>query len=245
MKDFLYYITAGGFILLSFVCLFLIWRALKKVLQKTDFSPAKKKWILRGTLFLFIGDIALMSFLSLIGFTADFTSLPPRPPMLAIFIFIVFIYLTFTTSVGKILIKTPPEWILYLQSFRVLVEVLLWMLFIQNLLPIQMTFEGRNWDILTGILGPIVGYFCFVRKTWSPKIAFWYNLLGLVLLFNILTIAVLSMPTPIRQFMNEPSNTIVGYFPFIFLPNILVPIAFIMHLFSLRQLSLMENKQAQ
>ena len=49
-------------------------------------------------------------------------------------------------------------------------------------------------------------------------------------------IAVLSMPTSIRYFMNEPSNTLVGQFPFILLPGILVPIAYTMHIFSLRGL---------
>jgi hypothetical protein len=47
---------------------------------------------------------------------------------------------------------------------------------------------------------------------------------------------VLSMPTSLRYFMNEPSNTIVAQFPFILLPGVLVPIAYTMHIFSLRQL---------
>jgi hypothetical protein len=36
--------------------------------------------------------------------------------------------------------------------------------------------------------------------------------------------------------MNEPANTLVGQFPFILLPGILVPIAYGLHIFSLRQL---------
>jgi len=49
-------------------------------------------------------------------------------------------------------------------------------------------------------------------------------------------IAVLSMPTPIRYFMNEPANTLVAEFPFILLPAVLVPMAYTMNIFSLRQL---------
>jgi len=58
----------------------------------------------------------------------------------------------------------------------------------------------------------------------------------MLLLLNILVIAVLSMPTPFRYFQNEPSNTLVAQFPFILLPGILVPIAYTLHIFSLRQL---------
>jgi hypothetical protein len=57
-----------------------------------------------------------------------------------------------------------------------------------------------------------------------------------LLLMNIVTIAVLSMPTPFRQFMNEPANEIVATFPFVYLPGVLVVLAFAFHAFSLRQL---------
>jgi len=69
-----------------------------------------------------------------------------------------------------------------------------------------------------------------------------FNIVGILLLLNILVIAVLSMPTSIRFFMNEPSNTLVGQFPFILLPGVLVPIAYTMHIFSLRQLFAKQNK---
>jgi hypothetical protein len=51
-------------------------------------------------------------------------------------------------------------------------------------------------------------------------------------------IAILSMPTSFRYFMNEPANTIVAQFPFIYLPGVLVVLAFAFHVFSLRQLVL-------
>jgi hypothetical protein len=65
----------------------------------------------------------------------------------------------------------------------------------------------------------------------------------MLLLLNILVIAVLSMPTPFRYFQNEPANTLVAKFPFVLLPGILVPIAYTMHIFSLRQLLARERIQ--
>jgi hypothetical protein len=56
------------------------------------------------------------------------------------------------------------------------------------------------------------------------------------LLFNIVIISILSTPTPFRFFMNEPANTIVAAWPFIWLPGFVVPMAFLLHVFSLKQL---------
>ena len=41
-------------------------------------------------------------------------------------------------------------------------------------------------------------------------------------LLNIGFIAMTSMPTPLRLFMSEPDNRWVAYFPYIYLPGILV-----------------------
>jgi hypothetical protein len=122
------------------------------------------------------------------------------------------------------------------------VEVLLWMLFLQNLVPVQMTFEGRNLDILAGIFGPIVGYFCLHKKSLSKSVAVIYNIVSLALLINIVATAILSTPYPFRVFMNEPANIIVAYFPFVLLPSFLVPLAYFIHLISLRQLLVVKKK---
>lgn len=119
-----------------------------------------------------------------------------------------------------------------LQVFRVFVEIILWLLFIQNLIPVQMTFEGFNWDVLTGITSLLAARYLLNSK--GGLIA--WNIFGLLLLVNIVTIAILSMPTPLRVFDNEPANRIVTIFPFIYLPTLLVPMAYILHFLSLRKL---------
>jgi len=109
------------------------------------------------------------------------------------------------------------------------------------LLPVQMTFEGRNFDIIAGLLGLLAGWLMINKKNAWKSIAITYNIVGLGLLVNILLIAVLSMPTPIRYFMNEPSNMIVADFPFIYLPAVLVVIALAFHIFSLRQVAVLKT----
>ncbi|HKQ78896.1 MAG TPA: hypothetical protein VJ810_34675 [Blastocatellia bacterium] len=60
--------------------------------------------------------------------------------------------------------------------------------------------------------------------------------MGLALLINIVTIAILSAPTPLRKFFNEPANTFVTYFPFVWLPAFLVQAAWFGHLLVFRRL---------
>jgi hypothetical protein len=82
--------------------------------------------------------------------------------------------------------------------------VLIWFAFLANKLPIQMSLEGRNFDVLTGILALPIGYLLIRKKTYSPKIIIVFNVVGLLLLLNILIIAVLSMPTSFQYFANHP-----------------------------------------
>lgn len=100
-----------------------------------------------------------------------------------------------------------------------------------------MSFEGRNFDILTGITAPIMAYLAS-RNTVPKLVLIVWNIVCLGLLINIVTIAIFSMPISFRHFMNEPSNTIVTQFPFSWLPTFLVPLAYMLHFLSLRQLVL-------
>lgn len=235
MAPSLYLTTAAGFIGLSVGCLPLIFYGLLHGLRATGFSQSRQNRIFYGTLMATFLWILTVSILAGQGFFADFTGMPPR--MVVVFIpFLVLLGLTITRTLTTILRHVPLAWLHYLQAFRVPVEVLLWMLFIQDLIPVQMTFEGRNFDILAGLTGPLIGYFCFARRSWPQWVAVLWNFASLALLFNIVVISALSAPVPFRVFLNEPANTIVAHFPFILLPMVLVPVAYSMHFFSLRKL---------
>ena len=172
------------------------------------------------------------------GLLDNFSAMPPKflliviPPMLIIFLLIR------SPQFHDLFDNMGSFWFVYAQSFRVLMEFILWLLYRNHIIPVQMTFEGMNFDILVGITAPFVAYYCFIKKTWSPKIALVWNIVGLLLLVNIVTVAILSTPYPFRCFMNEPVNTIVFHFPFVWLPAFVVPFALLLHLVSLRKLVL-------
>lgn len=221
---------------LSLTCLALVLAEVRKTLRKTPYDQPKQRIMFAIILVSVILWVALLAGLSLNGFFAHFDSLPPRP-VFAILTPLPFVIFFAFSRPGTLMIRqVSPEKLVMMQGFRIVVEILILVAFLRGLFPKQMTFEGENLDIITGVLALPVGYYCFVRKSWPPSVAIAYNFIGLLLLLNILIIAVLSMPGPWRFFMNEPANSIVAHFPFIYLPGLLVPLAYSMHIFSLRQL---------
>jgi hypothetical protein len=217
----------------------IIFRGLKIALEKTGWK-SKRKIFLRSIIIV-LAWIIFLSILSINNFFSNFSKLPPRLLLPIVFPLPFVLIIAFSKKGTELLQSLPQHWPVFFQSFRIFVEILLWLAFLKNLMPVQMTFEGRNFDLLTGIFALPIGYVLMQRKSYSTKLAIAYNILGLALLLNVLVIAMLSMPTPMRYFMNDPANTLVAEFPFIFLPGILVPMAYSMHIFSLRKL-LFEKK---
>jgi hypothetical protein len=208
---------------------------LRKVLARTGWDGPRQNAIFRNILVAVLAWVALLTVLALSGFFADFSRLPPRIGLAILVPLPVVLFIAWSRAGTELLRHTPPQWLVYLQTFRILVECLLWLSFLRGLIPVQMSFEGRNFDILSGLFAIPVGYYCLVKKSWPRWIVLVYNIAGLALLLNILIISVLSMPTPLRYFHNEPASTLMGHFPFIFLPGLLVPLAYSLHIFSLRQ----------
>jgi hypothetical protein len=197
--------------------------------------------IFRRTAVLLIAWLLLLGILSIRGFFTNFSQLPPRLSF-ALLVPLPLVLLFIRSQAGKQLLHhIQPQWLIYLQSFRILVEIALWLLVRNGALPVQMSFEGLNFDVLTGLLAFPVGYYCFVKKNWPPVAAMLYNIAGLVLLINIVTISTLSMPTPLRVFHNQPDSSLLTKFPFIYLPGLLVPLAYTLHILSLRQLGMVRR----
>lgn len=230
-----YIFTQAGFIATTLIFYGLLLARLRKSLTSTNFTESKKKKIFNGTLIGLMGWCIITSILSLSGVLSDFSTFPPKMTIVLIIPLVTIIWLARTKEVKEILIHTPPESIIWIQSFRIVVEILLWRLYVDNLAPIQMTFEGSNFDISSGLTALVVAYLVANKKISSPLVIAW-NLACIALLANIVVIAILSMPTPFRVFMNEPANTIVSKFPIVWLPALLVPLAYGLNFLSIRQI---------
>lgn len=140
---------------------------------------------------------------------------------------------------GQILIDATPLWSWpALQSFRLPMEWLLHSLYENGVIGVQMTYEGRNFDILVGASAPLMALALWRtgHLTWVRRLALGWNLLGMLLLANILVVGVLSVPFPFQVFTDGPPNRMVTEFPFVWLPFLLIPLALFAHIASWRQL---------
>ena len=183
-----------------------------------------------------VGWLALTGMLAERGFFDDFQSLPPRfLPLLGLPL-LTLLALTFSRRVAPLLGALPPAWPVAAQAFRIPVEIVLWRLAVAGVIPELLSFHGRNVDILVGLTAPVVAYACFVRRAWPARVAAWWNWAGIVILLNVVVHAQLSAPTPWRIFETDPSTTFIADWPYIWLPDFLVPLAWLLHAVSLRQL---------
>ena len=234
MQTSLYLLAQSGFLVLSFVYIGLLIREINRGIAATSWEPARKKRSLRMIIFSIALWAAFVSVWSLSGQMADFTIFPFNLVPVLLIPMVVCLIVISRRSTGEVIGNIPAHRLIRLQSFRFFVEILLWLLFVDELLPVQMTFEGRNLDIIAGFTAPFVAFFAFRGRISRTGLIIW-NVICLGLLFNIVIIAILSTPTPWRVFLNEPANYIVTYFPVSWLPGLLVPLAYYLHFLSLKQ----------
>lgn len=180
--------------------------------------------------------LVIQAVIALTDFYTVTDTIPPRflllvmPPIL-------FIILLFATNKGRIFIDSLDiKALTLLHIVRVPVEIVLFRLFIYIMIPELMTFEGRNFDVISGISAPLIYYFGFVQKQLSNKIIIIWNVLCLMLLFNIVINAVFSAPFPFQKFAFDQPNIAILYFPFNWLPSCVVPIVLFSHIVVIRQL---------
>lgn len=170
------------------------------------------------------------------GFYQTVDSVPPRIFLFGVLPSILFIALYFVLF-RDFIERIPLRLLTLLHVVRVPVELVLYWLFLAGQVPEVMTFAGWNFDILSGVLA-IVVYFAAFRGGAVRKGFLWaFNLVGLALLVNIVSIAVMSIPSPMQQLAFDQPNRAVIYFPYVWLPAIIVPAVLFAHLASLWKLA--------
>lgn len=227
--------------LLTLACVVTVIVGLKKALKFTSWPISVQSSLFSKSIVAIALWVILIGILSGLGFFRVTDAIPPRPVIILLFSLVAATATARSKSFSELFTVTPLHWLVYIQSFRIFVELILWQGYLRGLIPVQMTFEGLNFDIFSGLLALPAGWLMSRNPASAKIVGIVYNVIGILLLANILTIAVLSMPTSFRYFMNEPSNVIVGEFPFIYIPGVFVVLAIFMHVFSLRQLALLKK----
>ena len=169
------------------------------------------------------------------GILSDFESRPPRLMIMLLTETALFAFVTGTRTARRLLEATPLSWPIALHTIRIPIELALFALFAAGKIPVQMTFEGRNFDVLVGLTAPIAA-FALARGKIGQRGALVWNLFAFGLLLNILGIAITTFPGPLHLEWSGVSNVILATPPFAWLPTFLVPVAFFGHVLSFRQL---------
>jgi len=174
------------------------------------------------------------------GFYYDL-SLPPRIPLfmiLPLFLFTgIFLYRNRNNSIlNAIPIYLPIAY----QSFRAFIELLFYFTFLRGILPVQVTFEGANYDVLLGISAIFMGLYAY-RANASKKVLIAWNIIGIgVVAFAAFTF-ITSFYFP-SIWVNTAVSEEFNQFPYLLLPTFFMPSAIFMHILSIIQLRNMSGK---
>ncbi|MFT7589623.1 MAG: hypothetical protein ACI959_001843 [Limisphaerales bacterium] len=180
--------------------------------------------------------LIVQGIIALTGFYTNTASIPPPFLLLLIPPFALIAFL-FNSKKGLAFIdRTDKKTLTWLHTVRIPVEIMLFLLFTEKMIPELMTFEGRNFDILAGLTAPVIAWFGYHKFKLSKILMIGWNIICIGLLLNIVIHALLSAPFPFQKMAFDQPNIALFYFPFIYLPGFIVPVVFFSHFASLRAL---------
>ncbi len=191
-------------------------------------ARAAKSWQL--TLFI-LAWMLIAAALALSGKLNHFNATPPPIGLLVVSGLIATIAVGTSRLVAR-LVELPFAVLIAAQAVRILVEILIHASSTIGLAPRQMTWDGYNFDVVTGITALVFAPFAGIAPSWF---IFSWNCLGLALLLWVTGIAAVSFPTAFQ--LLRPDNIWVASFPYVWLPSILVTAALLGHIIVFRKLA--------
>jgi hypothetical protein len=168
------------------------------------------------------------------GVLLDFAATPPPFAVLVLAILLLATGIAFSGYGGRLAAGVPLWMLVGVQAFRLPLELAMHALYERGIMPVQMSYSGLNFDIVTGLTAIAVA--AAVRAgVGGPRLVAAWNVLGLALLVNIVTVAILSTPR-FRYFGPDALNVFVMSPPFVWLPAVMVLAALAGHLLIFRAL---------
>lgn len=169
--------------------------------------------------------------------------LPPRFVLFLIapaFIFTgVFIYKNRNNDWIK---NIPPHWLTFYQTFRIVLEVLLFLAVGEGVLHPIVTLEGYNFDIYYACTAPMIGIITIKRTPLAFKIAKAWNYFGLAVIASIIFVFFSATFAPSFWGSEVPLMPLkFATYPYMLVAGFLMPSAVFMHILSIVNLN--KNKQ--
>lgn len=168
------------------------------------------------------------------GTFTNWNATPPPFALLVVAIIALGVTIAFS-PVGARLAHLPLWMLVAVQAFRLPLEIAMHALVSRGIMPEQMSYTGRNFDVLTGASAIVVAALVAAGVGGRKLVTAW-NAGGLLLLVNIVVVAILSTPK-FAAFGPDRVNVFVFYPPFVWLPAVLVLAALAGHLIIFRALA--------
>ncbi len=204
---------------------------------KSKIESLAKRSAAKEVILPFAFWIAYVAILGYTGILKD-VNLPPKFPIFLVLpLVLLFVYFYSKYKDDALIQAIPMRWTAYLQSFRIVVEVLILLTFYQGILPIEATFEGYNFDILLGVSALVVGFFITKEPRKYFKFLRAWNTLGILMVVFVAFIVASSLYKP--DIWGHAYPTVSMRFlemPYLLLPGFLAPLAIFTHVISFIQL---------
>ena len=185
-----------------------------------------------------VGLAAWVAYAGALGYAGVIANTALRPPGLLYLLVPIALFVMFMarSRAGQTVALSIPLWLMAsAESLRLVVELFLHELWLDGQIPKMMTFQGDNFDILIGMSAPIVAWLLATRGL-SDRLALAWNAIGIAMLANVVLRGALTTPGPLHLLSTEVPNAAIGTFPFTFIPGLMVPLALVLHVLSIRAL---------
>ena len=226
-------ITAG-LALLTVFCVAVLAAGLNWTLPRTAIAASRQHLIGFGVPAAIGTWLGLTAMLAHYGVLSEWKAFPPTLPALPLFAFTCGMVVQRRPWFREVLAVIPPVWVVAFQTFRIGVEFAFWGIYAVGAAPRQVTFEGRNFDVLVGLTAPLVAL-AMARFNMGSRAIIAWNLFGLAVLANTIFTVITSVPGP--QHLDWPGEpfTALAQWPIVWIPAFLAPLAIFLHVSSIRQ----------
>jgi hypothetical protein len=133
--------------------------------------------------------------------------------------------------------KIPERWIVYFQSFRIIVEILFLLALKEEVFNYHVTLEGYNFDMLFAVTAPIIAYMVYTKNLLPRRVVLLWNYIGLTVLASVIFLFVTSIYRPQLYGSEIPLLPLISFsYPYVVIAGFLMPTAVFLHVFSIFQL---------
>ena len=222
-----------GYITLTLVTIIFLLIIGFKAIYSTSTNPKKDKIIL-------IFGLAIWHLFILFLSSTNVLKSYEFPPRFAIaFIIPSFIFTGFFlyhSRNKKWIHEIPQHWIVYFQSFRIVVETLFVFSVAQGIFNYHVTIEGYNFDMIFAFTAPIVAYAVYSKQWFSKKIVLIWNYVGLGVLASVIFLFMTAVYKPEIYGSDIPLIPLEAFtYPYVLIAGFLMPVAVFLHVLSIVQ----------